>query len=220
MGTIDATICIPTFGTKYWRDLGTTCLSKVAATVKGAGNVWCEHFDPDEDDCSIAGIRNYMLKNVDTEYVIFLDADDTLHPDFLTEISKSNADMIVPAVRYHHNRSVSAATIPMVGYCMTTNRHPGRFCGPDCLDYGNYAVIGTAARVSALQAVGGFHDWTMYEDWDLWLRVAKNGASFENVPSAIYEATFNETSRNRAPSQAVKLETHRAIARANGVWVP
>jgi GT2 family glycosyltransferase len=81
-------------------------------------------------------------------------------------------------------------------------------------------VIGAAARTDALRAVGGFREWPMYEDWDLWLRVAKAGHSFVNCPEAVYLATFNENSRNRAPSQEAKLEAHRSIARANEVWVP
>lgn len=211
---MDVTICIATYGSEYWEQLGEQCMQRLFEGVKPR-NYWHVHSETGEDDCSIAGVRNYMLYNVESEYVIFLDADDWLEDNYVLEMSRSDADVIVPAVRYHRNRVAQHPHIPKVSGCPCEG-----FCGPDCLDRGNYVVIGAAARTEALRAVGGFREWPMYEDWDLWLRVAKAGYSFENMPTAIYNANWSETSRNRAPTQAQRLEAHRAIAIDNGVWVP
>lgn len=205
---MDVTICIATYGSEYWHLKGIETECSLPNDIEhGRIHLW---------EGTLAEARNMALAQIQTEYVIFLDADDYLHPDYLQRMSEvEQADIIVPAVSYVRNRVTGPAHIPKVSGCPCEG-----FCGPSCLDLGNYVVIGAAARTEALRAVGGFREWPMYEDWDLWLRVAKAGYSFVNCPQAIYYASFNENSRNRAPTQAQKLEAHRLIARANGVVEP
>ncbi len=206
---MEVTICIATYGSEYWGNLG-------HETFKNMGSLFPKVVHSHSPNTTLAQIRNDILRDINTEYVIFLDADDKLRPDYIERMSEvEQADVIVPSVSYQRNLVVGPPHIPKVSYCS----HDG-FCGPDCLDRGNYVVIGAAARTAALRAVGGFREWPMYEDWDLWLRMAQVGYSFVNCPEAVYLATHNENSRNRAPSQEQRLEAHRAIARANGVWVP
>jgi glycosyltransferase involved in cell wall biosynthesis len=208
---MDVTICIATYGSPYWYQKGYECIGKIRETFPDTPS-WFQH----ETDKTLAEVRNFMLNEIDTDYVIFLDADDSLHPDYLERMAEVQpATVTVPAVAYVRNRVTGPAHIPKVPGCPCVG-----FCGPACLDRGNYVVIGAKASTAALRAVGGFREWPMYEDWDLWLRVANIGGSFVNCPRAIYYASFNENSRNRAPTQMQKLEAHRMIARANGVWVP
>lgn len=204
---MDVTICVSTFGSDYWRDLG---LEKARQTSVNLGCGVINVHLPNSD--SLAESRNAALSLVHTEYVIFLDADDELEIHYLEAMSKGIADVLVPSVRYRRNGVLSVAHLPRVVPCS----HEG-LCGPQCLPLGNYVVIGACARADALRAVGGFRDWPIYEDWDLWLRIYKAGFTFENVLDAIYIAIWSATSRNRGPTQAIKNETHRAIAQANGV---
>jgi cellulose synthase/poly-beta-1,6-N-acetylglucosamine synthase-like glycosyltransferase len=71
------------------------------------------------------------------------------------------------------------------------------------------------ARTELLRKVGGWRDWPLYEDWDLWLRCHLAGATFEAIPRAIYRAHARVDSRNRAPDRAARLAAHEAIHRAN-----
>ena len=72
-------------------------------------------------------------------------------------------------------------------------------------------VVGTAARAELLRSVGGWRDWPLYEDWDLWLRCYVAGATVETIPEAIYRAHVRPDSRNRAPERAAKEATHARI---------
>jgi hypothetical protein len=93
-------------------------------------------------------------------------------------------------------------------------------CTADCLDFGNWLVVGSVARTELLLRVGGWHDYEWSEDYDLWVRCRHVGATFEAAPSAVYRAHVRPDSRNRAPSREFKLAAHRAIAEANGLPIP
>lgn len=93
-------------------------------------------------------------------------------------------------------------------------------CEADCLRDGNWLVVGSVARTSLLLEVGGWRDWPLFEDWDLWARCWLAGATFEAVPAAVYRAHASGNSRNRRPGRRQKLAAHQAIARANGLPVP
>jgi hypothetical protein len=58
-------------------------------------------------------------------------------------------------------------------------------------------VIGTCARAELLRSVGGFMDWPVYEDWCLWWRCVRAGATVEAIPDAVYRAYVRPDSRNR-----------------------
>ena len=89
-------------------------------------------------------------------------------------------------------------------------------CDGDCLTEGNWLVIGTAIKADIAREVGGFREWDVYEDWDLFLRCYLAGASVEAIPQAVYRAHVREDSRNRAPSMDVKNRVHMEIVRSIG----
>jgi glycosyltransferase involved in cell wall biosynthesis len=206
--TAEVTICICTFG-HGWKFKGREAAERLP--LLHDATLVLMH-DIDGDLCST---RNAALEEVKTEYVIFLDADDSLADNYIEEMIKGTADIRVPSVSYVSHGVGLAPYVPRVSAC----RHDGP-CGPACLPLGNYLVIGSMARTEALRAVGGFRDWPMYEDWDLWARCYLNGATFENIPDAVYLAAVRPDSRNRQPSKAAKLEAHRAIAKDLGFPVP
>jgi hypothetical protein len=90
-------------------------------------------------------------------------------------------------------------------------------CAAGCLTEGNWLVIGALARAELLRQIGGWRDWPVYEDWDLWLRCHLAGASIEAIPAAVYRAHVRPDSRNRAAPLEQRLTTHRAIEAANGL---
>ena len=53
------------------------------------------------------------------------------------------------------------------------------------------------ANTEIFKKVGGFKDYPILEDWDLWIRMIQSGASVEEVPEAIYMVNVRDDSRNK-----------------------
>lgn len=202
---MDVTVCIGTFGSKEWADLAH---ERAIPSVERQGVTWV-HLNR----ATLHEARNECLDYVTTEHVCFLDADDELEPHYFEHIAKSDADVRVPSVRYVRNGFDQGVRMPTIA----GHTH---VCVPDCLAYGNYCVIGTVAPTHLLREVGGFRDFAWSEDWDLWVRCWKAGATFENVERAVYRAHVRTDSRNRGQSQDAKNAAHAAIAEANGLPWP
>lgn len=200
---MDVTVCVATYGDRWWRDLADT---RAVPSTRALG-VPCRR----AHSTTLHGARNAALAMVTSEFVCFLDADDELEPGFFDRIAESGADLRAPSVRYVTNATDdSAAAMPMVA----GHDHA---CTDACLVEGNWLVIGTVAPTQLLRDVDGFHDFPVYEDWDLWLRCWRAGATIEAVPDAVYRAYVRHDSRNRGTPRIVKEEAHRAIAEANGL---
>lgn len=205
------TVAVCTWQGPGWRQLSATRNRAIAsAKAAGADDVIVVHLNRDD----AAGARNAALDQVQTEHVVYLDADDELEPGYLAALTAGDADLRAPSVRYVRNAADQApARMPRVA----GHDHD---CTGECLPYGNWLVVGTLARADLLRKVGGWHDYPWSEDWDLWLRCHLAGATVEAVPDAVYRAYVRFNSRNRGASRAARLAAHRAIATANGVPVP
>lgn len=200
---MDVTIVVATYGTPAWSDLARE--RAVPSATAQRVPVVHEHGD------TLHGARNAALERVQTEWVIHLDADDELEAGYVTELAAGTADLRAPAVRYVRDaRDVArrAAAVPRVW----NHFHS---CDAECLVDGNYLVVGTAVRAQLVRDVGGWRDFPWSEDWDLWLRCWRAGATIETIPAAVYRAHVRRDSRNRAPDQAFKRAAHDAIHRAN-----
>lgn len=163
---------------------------------------------------TVADARNNGLAQVQTEWVVFLDADDELEPGYVDAMDEGTADLRAPAVRYvEAGGHAKTPGFPRVA----GHRHD---CTGDCLPWGNWIVIGAAVRADMLRGIGGWHEHTWSEDWCTWLRCWQAGASIEPIPEAIYRAHVRIRSRNRGAPQAQRLAAHREIATERGVPVP
>ena len=203
---MDVTVAIATFGAEHWRELAH---DRAIPSAVALGTKYVHAHAG-----SLHEARNAALDMVGTEWVIHLDADDELEPGYVEAMAAGTADVRAPSVRYvSAPRQPVRPRMPMVA----GHRHA---CTAECLQFGNWIVIGAAVRAELVRKVGGWRDFPWSEDWDLWLRCHLAGATFEAVPAAVYRAYVRRDSRNRAPDQGAKLAAHRAIARANGVPVP
>lgn len=191
------TIVVATFGSDHWRALG----DRAAAGAAALAPVVRVH------DETLATARNRGLDQVGSEFVIHLDADDELEPGYIEAMSAGSADLRAPAVRYVRGRRAHVPYVPKVA----GHQHA---CTADCLDDGNWLVIGTLARTELLRSVGGWREWPCYEDWCAWRRCWKAGASIEAIPDAIYRAHVRPDSRNRAPAMSEKNRVHHEILAA------
>jgi GT2 family glycosyltransferase len=187
---VDVTVCIGTFGDDSWRKLA---LDRAAMS--------CERKVLHVHDENLMVARNRAAEKAQSEWLCFLDADDELAPGYFDAMEQGTADLRGPSVQY-------------VVRGMT---RPPKIWPPMDLTQGNYLVIGTLIRKEMFDEVGGFRDYPLYEDWDLWLRCHLAGASIELLPEAVYIAHARSDSRNRAPDRATRLHWHKQIAQDNGV---
>lgn len=188
---MDVTVIVGTFGPPEWVELAE---SRAVPSVEAQG-VPVIH----RHRLSLAGARNDGAAEAGTEWLCFLDADDELAPGYFDAMAAASADLRGPAVTYIHG----------------TREDPPKLW-PECdLRDGNYLLIGTLVRKAMFKAVGGFKTWPLYEDWCLWQRCAKTGATIELVPEAIYRAHVRSASRNREPGRRERLRWHHEIRDAN-----
>lgn len=205
MAALDATVAVCTYGNNEWLNLA-RARAIPSAQATGA-RVMAVH------DRTLHEARNRALQQASTPWIVYLDADDELAPDYFDSMREpaEHADVLVPSVQYlRKGRPVSDPHIPRV----VGHRHE---CWSDCLRDGNFVVVGACARVHLLLAVGGWRDYPIYEDFDVWQRCWLLGAEFFRTPAAVYRAHMRPASRNRAMASAEKHRWHMAINDANGV---
>lgn len=203
---IDVTVAVATFGESRWERLA----YKRAIPSAEALGVPVIHVH----GATLHEARNAAVEQVETEWVIHLDADDELEPGYIDAMASGTADLRAPAVRYVRPGVHDApALLPNVA----GHSHP---CTADCLAFGNWLVIGTMVSTELVKDVGGWRDYPWSEDWDLWVRCWQAGATVEPIPRAVYRAHVRRNSRNRGQPRRTRLDAHRLIARANGLPVP
>lgn len=155
--------------------------------------------------------RNTGLEQVTTEWVVFLDADDELRPDYVDTLLAGTADLRVGAIQY-----MTPGGRPQRPYVPKVAGHRHE-CTAECITSGagNWIHIGAMVRAELVREAGGWRDWECYEDFCLWMRVLLLGATVEAIPEAVYVAWVRKSSRNRAPAMADKNRVHHAIVAAN-----
>lgn len=200
---MDVAVIVATYGDDGWSEL-----AQERAVPSAAEQAPTYHFQ----GVTLAAARNSGLRHLAQhhEFLIFLDADDELEPGYVEAMAKAEADIRAPAVRYV--RGDADLHRPPKLMRVFGHRH---VCRAECLRDGNYIVIGAAVRAALAMQVGGFREYEWSEDWDLWTRMWRKGATVENVPDAVYRAHVRHDSRNRAPSAEFKNEVHHRIHRAN-----
>lgn len=199
---MDVTIVIASHGEQTWLNLGTQRAARCAFQL-GVPVIYVHGL-------TLHGARNAGLAQVETEHVVFLDADDELAPGYIDAMATGSADIRAPAVSYiTPNGRARAPYVPRVA----GHTHA---CTGECLAQGNFIVIGACVRTRVLSDVGGFEAWPMYEDWAIFARCWVAGATVETIPEAVYRAHVRPDSRNRAPDRQARDAAHWAIHQA--IW--
>ncbi len=201
----NVTVAIGTYGSDQWRHLAIT--RAVPSAQQLGVRVVHAHAQ------SLHEARNAALAQVATEWVIHLDADDQLHPAYLTGMSQVDADVRAAAVSYVTGAHATPPSMPRVA----GHTHQ---CTAECLQWGNWLVIGAAVRTSLLRDAGGWLDYPWSEDWATWARCWQTGGTFAPATDAVYIAHVNRMSRNRGQSRAARLAAHRRIATDLGLPCP
>lgn len=115
-----------------------------------------------------ARVRNRLIDHVKTDWVLCLDDDDLLFPNYLAAVGPhlENADVVYTAWQ------LSGAIDPM----------PCPRFDPDLLRQHNFIPVTACVRTELLRQVGGFPTDAELEDHALWLKLLDAGARFAYSP--------------------------------------
>lgn len=177
-------VVVGTFGSEEW-------MNKGVETCNSLSNQTLLHKSVAVHGESLMDARNrgaeYLIDTYDVDWLCFLDADDSLDPLYLEKMQqkvedRDNGDFLIQP------STVLAVDGVQIGEAQLIPKKP-------ILDQ-NWMVIGTLVKASTFTKVGGFADWPIYEDWDLWIRCHRAGAGFTTQPEAVYIITPSTDSRN------------------------
>ena len=197
---IDCSIIVASYGALTYEHLA---LTRAVPSTEGQGarEVLVRH----DRRGNIASVRNQLASEAKGDWLCFVDADDELAPGYLEA-------MAVMAPR----RGVKVLLTPRVSYVSRRGRAAPRFHPEIDLRVANWIVIGTLVPRSLFEKVGGFADrpeFGAFEDWELWIRCWKTGATIVRAPQAVYVAHVERNSRHRSANPRVQREWHYAIGR-------
>ena len=130
---------------------------------------------------TLADSRNQGAELAETEWIIFLDADDELDVGYIEAMFDAEGDIRRPSTLGVVN-GVDDAFEVMIP------KKP--------LLEGNYIIIGAMVRREMIVKVGGFDEYEMSEDWAFWLKCVLEGATISEVPKAIYRVNVAVDGRN------------------------
>lgn len=134
-------------------------LMRRAAASVAAQTVRCDVVpvhDKDKEGPSIA--RNRGLAQVTTPFVTFLDADDTLEPEFAEKTLRAYRPGHYVYTYFYRDGKVRELSDPAI-------------CGPTA----NGGVVTRVIRTETAREVGGFASLSRLEDTEFWLRVRSHG---------------------------------------------
>lgn len=169
-----------------------------------------------------AAARNTGIQASDSRYVVSLDADDRLHPQYFEKTAAI----------------LDADGEQRLGFVTTWQRRfgdedatePAGDCSPVALAMANDIHGSALFRRRAWEAAGGYREsFTGWEDWNLWLNMAGAGYRWDVVPEELFyyrkhgETRSSRSFRNRqALFEAVMQDNatfykahHQEILKAN-----
>lgn len=172
---MSVSIIVGTYGDRaVWHQLACRAISSAEKQTVPAQIIYVH-------GSTLQDARNVGAERAEGDWLIFLDADDELDPKYVEAMLAGKGDLRQPA------------TLGIVDG--KEDPFPVVIPKKPLLD-GNYMVIGTMCRRDLFEQVGGFHDYPIYEDWDLWIRMWIAGAIPEPCPEAIYRVHVQQESRN------------------------
>ncbi len=178
-------VIVATYGDPKWHLLALE-RARLSALDQGAEEV-ITHY---ERGATVSSSRNDAAAEATGEYLLHLDADDELAPGYIRAMEA--------AVEQQPN-----ATRLLFTPAVQTVR-PGRAPGPPSffrevpLRQANWLVVGTLIHRDLFWEVGGFPEYPHgLEDFALWSKAVRAGASIVKVPGAVYRYHANPNSMHR-----------------------
>lgn len=157
----------------------------------------------------LSRVRNLAAQTATTDWVVFLDADDWLTPDFIADAESW----------LHDHRDVDALTTDMT-IVRGRRRRVVRTNVPafwtDLLRR-NTVVQTSLIRRQAILDLGGYDSTLDYEDWDFWIRFLQSGRRIGRLagPHVFHREHGRNKSKvcdDRAASEAVRSRHARLVS--------
>lgn len=143
--------------------------------------------------------RNRGITESHGRYILCLDADDKLSPDFL--------EACVSVLEANPKVSIAYPEVQKYGESCKFEPHPAYSFEMLCRF--NFITLTTVFRRQAWEDVGGFASHVGYEDWDFWISCGERGHFGQHVPVALSwyrihtEGTYT---KDRAKDQFIKAQ--------------
>jgi hypothetical protein len=143
-----------------------------------------------------AGARNRALAALDTELVVFLDGDDLWLPNHIEVLATTyNREPGIAACRYlwwspdtglSRRSSADIRPVPPTNQMAVLLQH-------------NFVPLSSLCSRSAVVSAGGFGPFRGTEDWDLWLRMVRQGIRVSAAPVVTMLYRTGEATLSSAP---------------------
>ncbi len=152
-----------------------------------------------QENAGVCVARNAGIAAARHDWLLFLDADDTIAPQHLELMTRAlEQDDSLDAVQ------CGWCSVTPRGYrtCISIPKTCGDLFEELAIDW-QFAIHACVVRKSLVEEIGGFEPGlTTSEDWDLWQRVARTGARFGKVPKLL---AFYRMRRGSASKQAYRM---------------
>ena len=167
-----------------------------------------------EDNDGISGNTNAALAMAQGEFIAFVDHDDTLAPFAFYEVAR--AISVAPQV------AMLYSDFDILSSDGTMRMHPlfkPRW-SPEIMLSANYLTHLTVIRATVLQEVGGFDPrFDGAQDWELFLRIARETQEIIHIPKVLYHWRDSENStavniwaKPLAPQRQLRVIEHHLAA--------
>jgi len=168
-------------------------LAECKASVQDQTVEFADHIvQIDHDREGPAATRNKLIEKVDTEWVLFLDDDDILYPQYNEAVQPYLDDFDFVYTWCERD---------FLGI-------PDTDFNPDMLRIGNTIPVTACVKVQMVRDVGGFPLEGVYEDWQLWLKLLDAGAKFMAVRKRLWEYRLSGEGKNA--EDLAKISEERA----------
>jgi glycosyltransferase involved in cell wall biosynthesis len=141
-----------------------------------------------ENEGELSQAFNEAIEAAEAPYVLITGADDAWTPGAVALLREAIelCDVAYPSVVLSSEENLSSlGTLEAAPFSQAR------------LERWNFIPGCALVRRDAVLSVGGFRDLEALEDWDLWVRMARNGFRFTPVPKAYYLYRQVANSRNK-----------------------
>ena len=138
------------------------------------------------DNQGPGGARRAAIAASDSDRIALLDSDDVWMPDHLESMiglhDRHGGVITADALRWIPGRALATEGIEQSMPVPPRHRQHATILGQ------NFIFIGSLFRRDAYDEAGGFRDFRGPEDWDLWIRMVRNGATIRrgDHPTVLY----------------------------------
>lgn len=136
----------------------------------------------------VSHARNYGIKKSTGEYIICLDADDTLKENYIDEV-----------IKYINQYDIVSTNFQMFGESNNFSQIKNGLINYNNLKHRNHVHCAAIFKREMFDKINGFDEKMLlgYEDWDYWRRAARLGYSIYVIKDALLNYRKHSVSRNK-----------------------